>query len=117
MLVEKAKAHYMGKDGHKKSNCAAAVANAFKDKFNLSDEVMVRFESCGGGRAPEGQCGSLYAAKVILENSYPEMIKECESVFLAQAGSLKCKDIRAFKKLSCLGCVEKAAEYIGRIKK
>ncbi|MBF0477914.1 MAG: DsrE/DsrF/DrsH-like family protein [Candidatus Omnitrophica bacterium] len=115
MSVENAKSYYLGKDGCKKSNCAEAVAHAFKDKFNMTDEEIALFARWGGGQSPEGQCGSLYAAKVMLEKKYPEQIKVCESVFLSTAGSLKCKDIRSLKKLSCLGCVEKAGEFLDQI--
>ena len=115
MSVEKAKAHYTGKSGYRKLNCAQAVLKAFKDKFGLSEESIERFGTCGGGRAPDGQCGALYAAKVILEKAYPDRIKECEDAFLADAGSTQCREIRASRKLSCVGCVEKAAAYIEKI--
>ena len=35
-------------------------------------------------------------------------MKELHSV----AGSLKCREIKALKKLPCIGCVEKAAEVV-----
>lgn len=115
MLVEKAKAHYLGKNGHKKLNCGQAVLCAFKEKFALGEGLVTRFESYGGGRAPEGHCASFYAAKVILEKIYPEKFKECEAMFVAHAGSTKCKEIRSLRKLPCLGCVEKIAEYVDKI--
>lgn len=115
MSVEKAKDHYIGKPGCRKLNCAQAIVNAFKDKFVLSEDIVERLGACGGGRAPEGQCGSLYAAKLILGQGRPDRIQDCESVFLSSAGSLKCRDIRALRKLSCVGCVEKVAEYMAKV--
>jgi hypothetical protein len=113
--VEKAKAHYTGKLGHRKLNCAQTIVNAFKDKFDVSEEMVERFGAYGGGRAPEGQCGSLYAARTILEKAHPTRIKDCEDALLASAGSTKCREIRASRKLSCVGCVEKVAACIEKI--
>ncbi|MBF0331831.1 MAG: C-GCAxxG-C-C family protein [Candidatus Omnitrophica bacterium] len=115
MSVEKARAHYTGTSGHRKLNCAQAVVSAFKEKFDMSEDMIERFSAYGGGRAPDGQCGSLYAARVMLEKSYPTRIKDCEDVLLSSAGSLKCREIRAGRKLSCVGCVETVAASIARI--
>lgn len=115
MSVEKAKAYYTGKQGHKKLNCAQAVAGAFKDKFSLSDDDIEKFAGYSGGRAPDGRCGALYVAGSILEKVSPEKVKDCEKVFLSDAGSIKCREIRAMKKLSCAGCVEKVAQYIEKV--
>jgi hypothetical protein len=113
--VEKAKAHYIGKQGYRKLNCAQTILNAFKDKFDLSEDAIARLGTSGGGRAPDGQCGSLYAAKVILEKTHPTRIKDCEDALLSSAGSTKCREIRASRKLSCVGCVEKVAACIEKI--
>jgi len=113
--VEKAKAHYLGKQGYKKLNCAQTIVNAFKDKFGLSEDLVEQFSANGGGRTPDGQCGSLYAAKVMLEKTHPAKIKDCENVLLIHGGSTKCREIRALKKLPCVGCVEKIAECIEKI--
>jgi hypothetical protein len=115
MSVEKAKAHYIGKPGHRKLNCAQTIAHAFKDRFGLSEDDIEQLGASGGGRALEGQCGALYAAKVILEKAYTTRIQDCHDVLLASAGSIKCREIRAAKKLSCVGCVEKIAECIEKI--
>jgi hypothetical protein len=115
MSRERAVMHFLGKAGHTKLNCGQTIINAFKEKFFLSDELISAFEKYGGGRAPEGHCGSFYAAKIILEKQYPDVLKECENLFLQHAGSTKCKQIRASRKLSCLGCVEKAAECIEKV--
>jgi hypothetical protein len=112
MSKVKAKAHFLGQHGHKKLNCGQTIVNAFKDKFSLSDEMIVQFEGYGGGKAPEGHCGAFYAAKVILGNRHPDKLKECESSLLTATGSTKCKDIRSSRKLSCIGCVEKISESL-----
>ena len=115
MSVEKAKAHYIGGSGYRKLNCAQTIINAFKDKFDLPEEMVDDLSVCGGGRAPGGLCGSLHAARVMLEKDHPARIKDCEDALLAHAGSIKCREIRSFRKLSCAGCVEKVAECIEKI--
>lgn len=115
MSVEKAKAHYTGAPGYQKLNCAQSIAQAFKDGLDAPQDIVDQLGACGGGRAPEGQCGSLYAAKVMLGKTHPEVIKDCEEALMASAGSIHCRAIRASKKLSCVGCVETVAGCISRI--
>ena len=112
MTFEKAKDYYLNKEGNERSNCGQAILKAFQEKFSLSDDVISQFKAYGAGKAPEGFCGALYAAKVILEKQSPEKSQDVEKAFLACAGSTKCKEIRALHKLSCLGCIEKAAEWL-----
>lgn len=109
MSVEKAKANYLGTEGHERLNCAQSVAEACGSKFDLTQERFASLHMCGGGRAPQGKCGALHAAQVLLEKKFPDRISSCEDIFLREAGSIYCREIRAFKKLSCIGCVEKAA--------
>lgn len=115
MSVEKAKAHYLGKPGHQKLNCAQTIAHAFRRKYDLGDDVIMRLGVCGGGRAPDGQCGSLYAAKLILEKEAPHRLADCEKALLERAGSVRCREIRKLNRLSCAGCVEKVAEFVDNI--
>ena len=104
--------YYLGVNGNIKHNCAQAVIAGFKDEFSLKDELVATFASHGGGKAPKGYCGALYAARYMLENATTDEIEKCNDVFIKAAGSSKCKEIRSMKKLSCLGCVEKAAEIL-----
>ena len=111
-LIEKAKAHFLGQEGHKKLNCAQCVAHVFKDQLNSDEETLKLFAGYGGGKAPEGYCGAFYAARWFLEQNKPEKIDEYRDLFIAQAGSTKCKEIRTHKKLSCVECIEKAVSYL-----
>lgn len=109
MPVETAKNYYLGKAGYKRMNCAQSVVCAFKEKFKLDDNTVESFGSYGAGNAPGGLCGAFYAAKCILEKyAAAGKLSELETLFLEQAGSVKCNDIRKARKLSCLGCVELA---------
>ena len=103
---------YLGLNGNKKHNCAQAVIAGFKDKFSLKDELVATFASHGGGKAPDGHCGALYAARHILEKESPGEIEKCNDAFIKAAGSTKCKEIRSMKKASCISCVEMAAELL-----
>jgi len=115
MSLAKAKAYFSDKGGSKKLNCAQAVIAAFREKFGLDENAVHLFASFGSGRAPEGECGALYAAKFILDGRHRDKAEECRNIFISKAGSVKCKEIRQLKKLSCVGCVETAAEFLDKI--
>lgn len=112
MSVDKAKDYFLGKSGNGRLNCAQAVLAAFKDKFDLSDEFISSFKDFGAGKAPHGFCGAFYAAKTILENSSAGLLRSCESAYNEKAGSVKCKEIRSLKKISCLDCIELACLFL-----
>ncbi|MFH1361996.1 MAG: hypothetical protein ABIH69_05015 [bacterium] len=104
MSAIKAKKHFLGLDKHERLNCAAAVFKAFDQEGSCHCQ--------GGGHSPDGKCGAYCAAKCILEKKHPEKLQDFEKFFLDLAGSLGCREIKKLKKLSCLGCVEKSAEYL-----
>lgn len=115
MSREKAKAYYSDKSSRGRLNCAQAVIAAFKEKFNLDENAVHLFAPYAGGKAPGGECGALCAAKFILNEGNRDKIEACESVFLAAAGSTKCKEIRQLKKLPCAGCVETTAGFLEKV--
>ena len=108
MPVRKAKSHYISG----KYNCAQSVIAAFKDKFGFNDAAVDKYLGYGSGNAPEGLCGAYCAARDILAEHKPEKLKAFEDYFKDLAGSLKCKEIRGLKKLPCLGCVERSAQFL-----
>lgn len=110
MPIEKSKNHYIGKNGCSKKDCANAILYAFCANENEIKKCPCR----GGGNSPSGECGAYCAAKYLLSKNLPEKIKDFEGYFKTLAGHLTCKEIRKLKKLSCLGCVEKAAEYLSK---
>ncbi len=112
MRKTRAKNHFLGKNGHTKLNCAQSVIEAYRDLFNVSAEAVNVFAGWGGGKAPEGKCGAYYAACQLALKNNPLKLNQLEQDFIKAAGSLKCKEIRNQRKLSCLGCVEKAAELL-----
>ena len=111
-MKETAKAYFLGKKGPHRLNCAQSVAETFREEFPLDEKKSAILSACGGGMAPEGYCGAFYAAKCILEQHFPHRAPESMARLHSVAGSLKCREIKALKKLPCVGCVEKAAEAV-----
>ena len=111
-MKETAKAYFLGKKGPRRLNCAQSVAETFREQLPLEEKTTVLLSACGGGMAPEGYCGAFYAAKCILDHHFPHRVQEGLAQLHSIAGSLKCREIKALKKLPCVGCVEKAAEVV-----
>ncbi len=100
-------AWFGGKD---KLNCAQAILKAFQPAFGTSDAEIEAFKTAGLGKAPDGVCGALYAAKHLLGN--PELAGKLDTAFERQAGAVQCKKIRKLKKLVCRDCVALAARLL-----
>jgi hypothetical protein len=107
MPKEKAKNHYLGKNGHRRLNCAQSVTAAFTEDQTALQEVAF----CGGGNAPDGWCGAAHAATLLTKNK-----SSVEKTYIEKAGSVKCAEIRGNRKLSCVGCVELGAELAQKMK-
>ena len=90
-------------------NCAQAVAKAFGQ-----DDLVEVLKSCGGGKAPDGMCGALYAAILLLPEDERETITR---QFQAEVGQALCKPIRQENKTKCTDCVRIAAELLVGMKK
>lgn len=115
MPIERAKKNYQGLNG-KRLNCYQSVIDAFQSLSGYDQVEIDAGAAFSGGRAPEGVCGAIYAAKVILDKAgRAQDFKTFCQRFLAQNGSLQCREIRAKKKISCLGCVEAAAAFLKQV--
>lgn len=117
MSANKAKENYLGLNGCNRMNCAQSVLSAFKDEFKIDDDIIEKFKNYGGGRAPDGLCGALYAVKYIIDEKHLDKEKEAELMeyFQKHAGALECSKIRGMRKLSCVGCVEKGSEFLEKL--
>ena len=102
-LPEQAVAFYAQRP--KLYNCAQAVAKTFK-----RDDLVESLKSCGGGNAPDGLCGALYAAMLLAGEEQTETVKE---QFHKVIGHLQCKAIRKDGQATCAVCVRRAAEIAG----
>lgn len=75
----------------------------FQLESGISEDTIRKAALQGGGKAPEGVCGALHAARVILGNG--QALEKIENDFSAKAGSTQCMEIRGMRSLSCSGCV------------
>ena len=95
----------------KRGNCAMSVAYGYARATGKSEaeavEAAEMFRAFGGGKAPNGQCGALYAAKMM----QPDHADAIEDFFKRGAkGCTKCQEIRPNKVIPCNRCVELAGE-------
>lgn len=104
-MKEKALNYYHGAERY---NCAQAVLKSTEKHQDVDDALLAEFKSYGGGRAEDGLCGALFAAKhSVNDESFKH---EARAFFTKNAGSIKCKEIRKNGKMSCKDCVAAAAE-------
>lgn len=83
--------------GEQMYNCAQSVV-ALCGHVELCDEM----KQCGGGRAPEGLCGALHAALLLVPEDKREEVRQA---FALEAGAEKCRDIKGTTGTSCQMCV------------
>ena len=96
-----------------KLNCAQCILKAFQTQLNIEDELIATFRKHGGGRAPEGICGALYAVDYLLAQQGKNSV---QAEFLQKANAITCLELKKRRKVSCEMCVtiaEKLAlEYL-----
>ena len=97
----------------KRGNCAMAVAYGYALASGKTEAEAIAaaevYRSCGGGKAPDGLCGALHAAKSI----QPAHAASIEEFFKRGAqGCTKCSEIRPNKVIPCNRCVELAGEAL-----
>ena len=119
---------------HKGCNCAQAVACAFADKLNCSEDEIFRLtEAFGGGMGgTQGVCGAVSGMVFVAGglksfgiDKLPETNKkesygcarQLMEKFEAEIGTIICKEIKANGIHSCDKCIEEATkilqEFIG----
>lgn len=94
-------------------NCAQAVLKFHQSELDITDEEIVANGSNGGGMAPQGLCGAIYAAATQLETE-EEQTKALE-MFKEKAGYLDCRSIRINKTIPCKACVDLASDILTEI--
>ena len=92
-----------------KLNCAQSVLRGFQERYAIQEEQITAAKQLGGGKAENGLCGALYAASLLADDTLKKKLNEH---FIVEAGSDKCREIRACGKLSCGECVELAARVL-----
>ena len=89
-------------------NCSQSVAAVCG-----RDELVDGLAGFGGGRAPEGLCGALYAALAIVPEAKRD---ELNRRFAEAVGNVACRDIKAVNKTPCLDCVATAIALARELK-
>ena len=107
MTQKKASDYFHKEDAY---NCAQAVLKYFQPGYPVSQEMIDSYSAYGGGRAEDGLCGALYAAKTLLND--PKKTELLKKEFLKKSGSVKCREIMKHKKLPCADCVDLAAQIV-----
>jgi len=92
----------------KEYNCAQTVAKAFG-----RDDLLETLKSCGGGRAPNGLCGALHSALLLVPEGEQETVKQR---FFEEVGEIHCKPIRKAGQTKCVDCVRTAAGLLEQYK-
>jgi hypothetical protein len=96
--------------GQERYNCAQAILKTFDVAAGLGPGCIERFSKLGGGRAPGGECGALFAAKSMLAS--PSARRRVEDRFVAKCGAVACRAIRQGRRVSCQECVQVAADEL-----
>lgn len=78
-------------------NCAQSVA-----ALTGREEQVDGLSGYGGGRAPEGLCGALYAALSLVPEEKRAALQEA---FGREAGAVRCADIKNGSGTPCADCV------------
>ncbi|MDR2962126.1 MAG: redox-active protein [Bacteroidales bacterium] len=89
-------------------NCAQAVLKGFEREYSIAQSQIDAYRAFGGGRAPQGVCGALFAAQQLS----PEKAEKLQVEFVSRCGSAYCKDIKAQGRVSCTECVKIADELL-----
>jgi hypothetical protein len=97
----------------RRGNCAQAVALAWKDKKDPGSTHAEAFVSAGRGRAPEGLCGALHAARELAGEPHKDQLT---TLFKEKAsGYTACRDIRRNRVMPCADCVGLAAGLLDKL--
>ncbi|MBP1628040.1 MAG: hypothetical protein H6Q00_2515 [Holophagaceae bacterium] len=86
-------------------NCAQAVAAAYQAAAGDLSINVDSFRAFGGGRAPGGECGAVFAACQM----NPDSAASIREAFRKQTGHLDCASIRVKGEATCRACVGLAA--------
>lgn len=89
-------------------NCAQAVLDAWQTKMARQLAPVAEFKAFGGGRAPGGECGALYAACFVA----PDRAGDLRAAFEKRAGSILCRTLKADLRVPCTECVGLAADLL-----
>ena len=91
-------------------NCAQAVAHAWVSDPASAQAVLAEHADHGGGKAPAGECGALFAAcRVATRQGRNDTT--VRQRFAAVHGHTACRELRA-RRVACEECVRVAADLV-----
>ena len=90
-------------------NCAQCLAH----RFGLPADTVAEMRAYGGGRAPGGLCGALYAATQLAPEAAPEIL----AAFQQQLGATRCRDLKTAGRVPCLQCIATAQSLCERYRR
>lgn len=89
-------------------NCAQAIHKGFQEATALTDqEIELAYRPMGGGRAPEGMCGAIYAVRTLVGEDTP-LADELTEAFMDKTGGLTCHELKGRDGRPCSWLVEEA---------
>ena len=91
-------------------NCAQAVLDAYQIVTGKHVAAIADFKKFGGGRAPENECGALYAAC----QAAPESAVAIRAAFAKTAGATSCRELKQQLRVPCKECVALAAGLLNQ---
>lgn len=95
-------------------NCAQAIHKAFATYTGLSDEeIELSYRPMGGGRAPEGMCGAIYAVRTIVGEG-SETARQLTETFAERMGGLSCRELKGKHGRPCSLLVEEAETLLAQ---
>jgi hypothetical protein len=86
-------------------NCAQAVLDAYQAVTGRHVASIADFKAFGGGRAPNNECGALYAAC----QAAPESAAAIRTAFAQTVGATSCRALKHELRFPCEQCVALAA--------
>lgn len=89
-------------------NCAQAVLDSYQTVTGRHVAAITDYKQFGGGRAPNNECGALYAAC----QSAPESAAAIRTAFAQTAGATSCRALKRELHFPCEKCVSLAAELL-----
>ncbi len=111
-MIQEAMGLFKGKfPFQRRVNCAVAIGTTFTKKCPLTEEILNTMKNMGHGKAPGKVCGAYYAAKKIISENRPHLLKNLDQHFINNAGSTVCREIKK-NRFSCEKCVMAAAEFL-----
>ncbi|MBE6419213.1 MAG: hypothetical protein E7031_03705 [Akkermansiaceae bacterium] len=85
-------------------NCAQTICAAFG-----REDLLDAMKSCGGGKAPDGICGALYAAMTLAEDKAADVCNAFREIH----GACTCRDLKGGQpRVACQDCVKTAASLL-----